>query len=221
MTFSLFLLSSFLFISCSSNFGDVKFDSAQKNSYIVQLTTSRLRKDALFKSVISSPLTPEQRASFQHLEYYPANFGLIFRVSLVSDDHDTPTGIPATGGEIRPAVKFGEFHFEVDGKKVALHVYKMTSGDTSELFLPFTDETCGKTSYSGGRYIDLKEGTSGIYMLDFNYAYNPYCAYNHNYSCPIVPRENHLDVPVTAGGRDEVLKREYIIRHGGCSHGGE
>jgi len=191
--------SAFLYISCSSDFEHVKFDSAQKNSYVTQLTTSRLRKDSLFKSNLSSPLTPEQRASFQRLEYYPINFDLIFRVRLVGDDHEKRIEIQATGGELRPAAKLGEFSFEVAGKKVALHVYKMIGEDDSVLFLPFTDETCGKTSYTGGRYIDLEETSSGIYILDFNYAYNPYCAYNHNYSCPIVPEENHLGAAIEAG----------------------
>jgi hypothetical protein len=85
------------------------------------------------------------------------------------------------------------------GKKVRLYVYKMIGEDSDELFLPFIDETCGKVSYAGGRYIDLKENGSGIYRLDFNYAYDPYCAYKHNFSCPIVLQENHVDVSITAG----------------------
>ncbi len=147
----------------------------------------------------SSPLTAEQRASFQHLNYYPPNLNLVFKVKLLKSATQKKTGILATGGETRPAIEYGEFRFKVNGKSVALHVYKMLEDDPNVLFVPFVDETCGKTSYAGGRYIDLQEDSSGVYKLDFNYAYNPYCAYNHNYSCPIVPDENHIDVAIDAG----------------------
>jgi uncharacterized protein (DUF1684 family) len=194
-----FFFAGFLFISCSRNFERVSFDSTQRNSYLNQLATSRLEKDSYFSAPATSPLTAEQRSAFQHLDYYPPNFDLIFQVKLIPDGEGSRTNILATGGELRPAVKAGEFDFEVGGKKEVLHVYRMVGEDSTELFLPFTDETCGKTSYSGGKYIDLKENSSGVYRLDFNYAYNPYCAYNHDYSCPIVPQENHLDVPIMAG----------------------
>jgi uncharacterized protein len=194
-----FCLTALLFISCSRDFEHVSFDSTQRNSYLNQLTTSRSEKDSYFSAPATSPLTAEQRLSFQHLEYYPANFDLVLQVKLIPDGKGSRTNIPATGGELRPAVKVGEFDFELGGKKEVLHVYRMLGEDSTELFLPFTDETCGKTSYAGGRYIDLKENSSGVYKLDFNYAYNPYCAYNHNFSCPIVPQENHLDVPIAAG----------------------
>lgn len=163
------------------------------------MIASRSRKDIYFKTDPSSPLTLDQQKAFQHFDYYPPNLNLIFQVKLIRNVQGNRTNIPATGGELRPAVKVGTLDFKVDGKKVTLHVYKMIGEDSTELFLPFTDGTCGKTSYAGGRYIDLKEDSSGIYRLDFNYAYNPYCAYNHNYSCPIVPQENHLDVPISAG----------------------
>lgn len=146
-----------------------------------------------------SPLTSRQRAAFQHLNYYLPNLDLIFQVNLLKNPNPKRIGIGATGGETRPAEEYGEFQFQIDGKNLKLHIYKMLGDSSDELFVPFTDQTCGNTSYFGGRYIDMKENRSGIYTLDFNYAYNPYCAYNHNFSCPIVPKENHLDVPVKAG----------------------
>ncbi len=194
-----FLLFALVLVSCARNFEHEKFSSAEVVSYIDNLTTMRMQKDDFFRRGDSSPLTPEQRKTFQHLGYYPPNLDLIFRVKLINLEPSDSTGIAATGGELRPALKFGEFNFEVNGKKVGLHVYRMIGEDSDELFLPFTDETCGQTSYAGGRYIDLKEDSSGIYKLDFNYAYNPYCAYNHNFSCPIVPLENHINVPIAAG----------------------
>ena len=195
-----FILSiSLVFSCCSGDFEHIKFNPPQANSYVSDLTTFRNQKDIFFKSGPPSPLTLEQQKYFHHLAYYPPNLDLIFQVKLIKGENETRMNIPATGGELRPASVVGEFHFEVAGKKVVLHVYRMIGGDSTELFLPFTDETCGKTSYAGGRYIDLKEDSSRIYRLDFNYAYNPYCAYNHNFSCPIVPSENYLNVPIEAG----------------------
>ena len=170
------------------------------NSYVSQLVTARVDKDSSFSAASTSPLTAEQRSTFKHLNYYPPNFDLIFEVKLLSDGRGSRMEIPATGGEMRDAVKAGEFDFKGGGKDAVLHVYRMLGDeDSTSLFVPFTDETCGKASYAGGRYIDLRENSTGTYRLDFNYAYNPYCAYNHNYSCPIVPEENHLDVPFEAG----------------------
>ncbi len=185
--------------SCSSDYKRVELNSQESKSYIQELTSFRQRKDVFFRTGPSSPLTTDQKASFQHLNYYPPNLNLIFKVKLLTNRSGKRIGIPATGGETRPAVDFGEFSFRVGGKPVVLHVYKMLADDPGMLFVPFVDETCGKTSYPGGRYIDLQEDSSGVYKLDFNYAYNPYCAYNHNFSCPIVPQENHIDVAIDAG----------------------
>ncbi len=185
--------------SCSANYKKLTFDSTEQRDYIARLDSFRENKDLFFKSNPSSPLTNQQRQRFYHLNYYPPNFNLIFRVKLIRESKPEQVGIQATGGETRPAIKYGKFEFEIDGKKLTLHVYKMIGDGANELFLPFIDETCGKTSYGGGRYIDLREDDTGEYTLDFNYAYNPYCAYNHDFSCPIVPADNYLDVNVDAG----------------------
>lgn len=198
------LIVTLLFIFCSRNVEHVKFSPSEARDYVQELDASRLQKDTFLKSSPSSPLTPEQRTAFRHLKYYAPNLDLVFQTRLADTGHETRADIPATGGELRPALRVGEFEFETAGSKFVLHVYKMIGEDSEELFLPFTDETCGRTSYAGGRYLDLKENESGIYRLDFNYAYNPYCAYSHNFSCPIVPRENYLDVPIEAG--EEMFK---------------
>ena len=101
-------------------------------------------------------------------------------------------------------IKFGEAHFKIDGKALVLNIYQNIELSKKKeyvdyLFLPFSDLTCGKESYIGGRYIDLKIPTSDTILIDFNTAYNPYCAYNHKYSCPIVPLENDLPVAINAG----------------------
>jgi hypothetical protein len=101
-------------------------------------------------------------------------------------------------------VKYGEFHFTIDNIDYKLNVYQnidltKKEGYEDYLFLPFSDLTCGKESYIGGRYIDMRVPKSETIIIDFNTAYNPYCAYNHKYSCPIVPLENDLNIEIRAG----------------------
>jgi len=100
--------------------------------------------------------------------------------------------------------KYGELHFKIDGKKMNLNVYQnidlIKLQDYKDyLFLPFSDLTNGKESYIGGRYIDMRIPKDHKVIIDFNKSYNPYCAYNYKYSCPIVPLENDLDIEIKAG----------------------
>ena len=105
-------------------------------------------------------------------------------------------------GEIRSGLRYGYFDFQVGGQECRLQVYRLEEALESgspQLFVPFRDATSGHETYAAGRYIDLKENTSGIYDLDFNRAYNPSCAYNTDFSCPVPPAENTLKVPIRAG----------------------
>ena len=100
--------------------------------------------------------------------------------------------------------KFGKTVFKLNGKKYTLAIYQNvdlvnTAGYEDYLFIPFKDLTNGEDTYGGGRYLDLKIPEGETILIDFNRAYNPYCAYNHNYSCPIPPFENHLKVKIEAG----------------------
>ena len=96
-----------------------------------------------------------------------------------------------------PHIRWGQLKFDVNGEPVALVVYRSVGSDG--YFLPFMDATTGEGSYSNGRYLDLPSSDDGRLVVDFNYAYNPYCDYNSNWSCPIPPSENHLTVSITAG----------------------
>ena len=101
-------------------------------------------------------------------------------------------------------VKYGELSFTIDGRDLKLNVYKNIELSKKEeykdyLFLPFSDLTSGKESYIGGKYIDLRIPKGDTIVIDFNTSYNPYCAYNHKYSCPKVPLENDLNIEIKAG----------------------
>jgi uncharacterized protein (DUF1684 family) len=160
----------------------------------------RLAKDAAFKSGEESPIPPQDRPSFHGLAYYPIDPGLRFSVTLHRYPSPRHVRLGTNTGEIRSGLRYGYFEFQVGSQVCRLQVYRLEDApDRPALFVPFRDSTSGRETYGAGRYIDLKENTSGIYDLDFNRAYNPSCAYNSDYSCPIPPAENTLNVPVRAG----------------------
>ena len=157
-----------------------------------------------FKDPAESPLPKKERQKFEGLEFFP--FDPDFRVSaeFFRTPNEIPFGMPTTSGKIKMYVKHGELYFNLKGKDFKLNVYQSLSLSQTEeyrdhLFLPFTDPTNGETTYSGGRYLDMRIPSEKYVELDFNKAYNPYCAYSGGYSCPIPPAENHLNIPVTAG----------------------
>ena len=159
----------------------------------------RKAKDQYFGDDQDSPLTPEQRKRFKGLEYFPENPELQFVLSVEEFPRDARDviQIETSSGDKAPHVRWGQLKFEVAGTPVVLTVYRDVDGN--ENFLPFMDVTTGEESYSDGRYLDLPATGDGRLLVDFNYAYNPYCAYNPHWSCPISPAENRLPVAITAG----------------------
>lgn len=146
-----------------------------------------------------SPLTPEQRGRFKGLAYFKPNFDLVFESALERIvPADTVRMLTTTGG-VDLYLRDARFPFRYRDTDYALTVFRPVQGD--HLFLPFTDATSGNESYGAARYIDLVPLESGVYRLDFNLAYNPYCAYNPEWACPIAPPENNLPFAVRAGER--------------------
>ncbi len=163
----------------------------------------RQEKDKVFKHGPGSPLPEEEKARFQGLAYYQVNPAYRFKVTLHRYPDPEIVRFATNTEERRQFLRYGYFEFEIQGQKCRLQVYRATDeGEEAMLFIPFRDATSGKETYGGGRYLDLKENTSGGYELDFNEAYNPYCAYGKNYSCPLPPRDNTLPVPVPAGEKN-------------------
>jgi len=161
----------------------------------------RREKDQSLK-LDGSPLLPEDKAAFRGLSYYSVNPDLRFSVPLQRYPAPVQVRLGTNTGEIRSGLRYGYFDFQVQGQACRLQVYRLEDAPGSGrpyLFIPFRDATSGRETYQAGRYIDLKENTSGIYDLDFNRAYNPYCAYNSKYSCPVPPAENTLKVAIRAG----------------------
>lgn len=157
-----------------------------------------------FKDEKESPLTEDDRNAFTTLDFFPidTSFIVVAKLELVKDP--VSFKMKTTTDRLPVYRTYAKASFELKGKQYVLNLYQnenlMAAGELQDyLFLPFTDKTNGSSSYGGGRFIDLKIPKKELITIDFNQAYNPYCAYNHKYSCPIPPSENHLDLLVEAG----------------------
>ncbi|MCF8715117.1 DUF1684 domain-containing protein [Joostella atrarenae] len=157
-----------------------------------------------FSDAEKTPLTKEDFAGFKSLEFFPIDTSFNLVAKLERTPNEQPFLMPTTTERKSKEVLYGVLYFELQGEKFSLNVYqnqelKETLEYRDYLFLPFSDKTNGKETYGGGRYLDLRIPEGDSITIDFNKAYNPYCAYNKKFSCPIVPEENTLDIAVTAG----------------------
>ena len=160
--------------------------------------------NAEYADAKTSPLLPEDLKTFHSLEYYPANEKFFVVAKFIRTENEQPFEMK-TSTDRRPVyVKYGEAHFSIESQDFQLNLYRNIELSKKEqykdyLFLPFSDLTCGNESYIGGRYIDMKIPKGDTIVIDFNTAYNPYCAYSYKYSCPKVPLENDLKIAIRAG----------------------
>lgn len=178
------------------------FGNAQKSEKILSVEKFQKQLNKEFKSPDHSPLSAKARKEFKALAFFDIDTTFNVEAEFVRTPFETPFEMPTTTERKPVYVKYGELYFTLKGKEYKLNVYqnqhpKLEYKDY--LFLPFTDLTNGEESYAGGRYIDITIPNSNKVSIDFNKAYNPYCAYSGKYSCPIPPAENNLDLPVTAG----------------------
>ncbi len=160
-----------------------------------RLETFRAQKDDFFRADFQSPLTPEQRQAFSGLKYFPENPDL--RLELMPEPFAQPERVEmqTSTGEIQVYHRHGRIHFDVEGEPATLTIYEGPNG----YFLPFVDSLAGEETYPAGRYLEPEPLADGRFLVDFNLAYNPYCAYNDHWSCPLTPSENRLRVPIRAG----------------------
>lgn len=159
-----------------------------------------------YKNPETSPLPDRYRKDFETLDFFPPDTNYIINAKLIRTPDALPFLMPTTTDRKSKEVLYGVAHFILNGKARQLEIYQNQELMLQEkyrdyLFLPFTDATNGEETYAGGRYIDLTIPDGDSIQIDFNKAYNPYCAYNKKYSCPIVPGVNTLDTKVMAGVR--------------------
>lgn len=156
----------------------------------------RREKDTFFSHHPQSPLDAAQRPSFAGLRYYPANPALRFELAPEPFPEPAVVELETSTGDIQDFVRWATITFNVEGQAASLTLFRSHEGG---YFLPFTDAGRGSETYGAGRYLDPEPLDDGLLLVDFNYAYNPYCAYNDAWSCPIPPRENHVPLHIRAG----------------------
>ena len=165
-----------------------------------------------FKDPEVSPLPDRYRKDFEGLDFFKPDTNYIIAAKFTRTPDAIPFLMPTTTERESEEVVYGIVNFKLNGKEFALEVYQnseltLKEGYVDYLFLPFTDNTNGTETYGGGRYLDLKIPDGDVIILDFNKAYNPYCAYNKKYSCPLVPSINKIDTKVMAGVR--AFRKDY------------
>ncbi len=173
-----------------------------------ELEEFRKMKDAFFKDDPASPLTPEQKKGFQGLNYYPEDAAMRFDLPVDEFPEKEQIEMQTSTGDAQTYNRYGKIKFNVDGQEAELTVYTNDQG----YFLPFVDAQAGKETYGAGRYLEPVPVEDGKLYVDFNLAYNPYCAYDEPpdlasnagrqprmWSCPLTPFENRLKVPIRAG----------------------
>ncbi|MES2730812.1 MAG: DUF1684 domain-containing protein [Bacteroidota bacterium] len=175
-------------------------DTEVKEAYTTEIQHFRLEKEAFFRDGQASPL--EDRTQFKGLVYFDPTPEYRIQADLeLINSHDS-ISIQMSNGKKEKLAKYAYAIFQLGGKTNKLLLLK--HAEEEGLFLPFGDKTNGLDTYGGGRYLDLKPDNNNPekIMIDFNLAYNPFCAYNKNYSCPLPPRENQLDVEIRAGEKE-------------------
>jgi uncharacterized protein (DUF1684 family) len=157
-----------------------------------------------FKDATKSPLKDKDRKDFKSLDFFKFDSVYVVKTRLIRTPDEQPFKMKTTTDRLPNYVKYGIVEFELKEKTHQLNIYQNIDllskpGYEDYLFLPFLDNTNAETSYGGGRYVEGRIPEGNTLIIDFNTAYNPYCAYNEKYSCPIVPRENYVDENIEAG----------------------
>lgn len=180
------------------------FSCAQKKEPILGETEFQKKMNSEFKDASTSPLKTKDLKKFKGLEFFKFDSAYVVKAILKRTPNEKPFEMKTTTSRLPRYVKYAVLEFELKGESFKLDIFQnLNLMDDPEyvdyLFLPFLDETNGESSYGGGRYIELRIPEGDEILIDFNKAYNPYCAYNEKYSCPIVPRQNYLRTKVEAG----------------------
>lgn len=199
---SLFFIGLFFVTSCS-----------QKKQPIQGETEFQRNLNSEFKDASKSPLKKKDRKDFRGLEFFKVDSAYVVQATLKTTPDEQPFKMKTTTDRLPEYVKYGEITFNLEKETFTLNVFRdldlmKEEGFEDYLFLPFLDDTNGDETYGGGRYLDLRIPEGDVMIVDFNKAYNPYCAYNEKYSCPIVPRDNYVGVNIKAGVKAFEVNRE-------------
>lgn len=175
-----------------------------EEAHAKQITALQAELNAEYRDPKQSPLPPAALRKFKALPFFQIDYRYYVTATFERDSASAPFRMPTTRPREAMYRRYGELRFTLDGQPHRLTVYQSLDllkkpGYEDYLFVPFTDATNGHQSYGGGRYLDLRLPLGPEVQLDFNRAYNPYCAYSDQYACPIPPSENRLPVAIKAG----------------------
>jgi uncharacterized protein (DUF1684 family) len=172
----------------------------KEEDYTTKISAIRSAKDESFKSDPDSPVPADKRATLIPLAYFPVDENYSVPAALEPAAERTRIQVPTSTGKIRDIERIGTLKFSLKGQALRLTAFhEVDQPRVTRLFVPFTDLTSGTETYQAGRYMELDPTPTGIYVIDFNIAYNPYCYYNAEFDCPYPPKENRLEVPIRAG----------------------
>lgn len=166
--------------------------------YAARIAAARASKDAEFQRE-NDPIPASRKAEFLPLAYFPVDPNYNVAAALTPATEHIELMMPTSSGQLRRMIQIGTLSFTLKGQPMTLLAF--TERDLNRLFLPFGDMTNGTETYPAGRFLDLDRTGTGVYELDFNKAYIPYCYYNASYECPYPPAANRLKIPVRAGER--------------------
>jgi uncharacterized protein len=205
------LLLATLFLAACGNNRKAPQESAQapvdsSDLYSLEVVKDRKMKDLDLLRGEHSPIDQADRERFQGLAYFAPDRGFAFETALRRFAKPEPVVMATSKQRPRNMLCIGELPFTYQGASYALRVFTSTDpAERNEWFIPFTDATNGTDTYAAGRFLDVSNARNDSTFLDFNYAYNPYCAYSHRYDCPIPPKENALPFAVRAGEKNYPL----------------
>lgn len=172
-----------------------------EGDYVSQIQLARAAKDEAFRQQPNEPVPPAKVSDFLPLKYFPPDPEYVVPASLNPSKERIVVEMPTSQGKIRKHHRVGVLEFMLKGQPLTLGAFVEAGAGLDRLFVPFSDMTSGTETYAAGRYLELDRTASGVYTIDFNKAYNPYCYYNADFDCPYPPRESRLPLPIRAGER--------------------
>lgn len=204
--FALFLFSCFLlFFAQNPKQENVKYEKTKISPYVVEAQEFQKKLNSEYLNPDETPLRRDNFKNFKRHPFFSIDINYRVKAQLVRTNNAKPFEIPTSSGATQTYREYGKIYFKLEDKHQVLTIYQnlrliQMEEYKNHLFLPFRDETNGKETYGGGKYIDLEIPKSNTIIVDFNKSYQPYCAYNaYDYSCPIVPEENKLSISIKAG----------------------
>jgi uncharacterized protein (DUF1684 family) len=190
---SAILISALAVVSCTAAPAD------PQAVYVAALQQERAAKDEAFLRQVDQPVPAGRQQVFLPLRYFPADPAYAVTASFSPATARTAVQMPTSTGKLRDMEQVGALEFTLKGRALSLAAFVEAGAPSDRLFVPFTDLTSGTETYPAGRYLELERTVTGVYVVDFNRAFHPYCYYNDTYDCPYPPPTNRLPIPVRAG----------------------